>query len=82
MATMSEWEKSEEQQAKTEDNASFYEKLSDSREQEFPMLLGGSCAKFSSVKQVTDSVGQVLHIWIMPVQRYIPDLSSKNFLKK
>lgn len=74
MATMSEWEKSEEPQAKTEDNASFYENLSDSREQEFPMLLGGVYTKSSSVKQVTDSVGQVLHIWIMPVQRYIPDL--------
>lgn len=44
MATMSEWEKSEEQQAKTENNASFYENPSDFREQEFPMLLGGSCA--------------------------------------
>lgn len=42
MATMSEWEKSEEPQAKTEDNASFYENLSDSKEQEFPMLLGGT----------------------------------------
>lgn len=74
MATMSDWEKSEEPRAKTDDNAFFYEKLSGSREREFPMLFGGSCAKSSSDKQVTDSVGQVLHIWIMPVQRYIPDL--------
>lgn len=74
MATMSEWEKSEKPQAKTEDNASFYKDLSDSREQEFPMLVGGGCTKSLSVKKLTDSVGQVLHIWIMPVQRYIPDL--------
>lgn len=57
MATMSEGEKSEEPQAKTEDNPSFYENPSDSREQEFPMLLGGGCAKSSSVKSLTDSVG-------------------------
>lgn len=74
MATMSDWEKSDESRAKTEDNASFYKEPSGSREQEFPMLLGGGCTKSSGLKQVTDSVGQVLHIWIMPVQRYIPDL--------
>lgn len=73
MATMSDRDNSEEPWAKTEDNASFYEKLSGSREQEFPMLFGG-CANASRVKHVTDSVGQVLHIWIMLVQRYIPDL--------
>lgn len=74
MATMSELEKVEERRAKIEDGALLYEDMSGSREREFPMLLGGDCTRSSSVKQVTDSVGQVQHIWIMPVQRYIPGL--------
>lgn len=73
MATMSDWEKVEEPRAKT-DSALFYQDMGGSREREFPMLLGGGFARSSSVKQVTDGVGQVQHIWIMPVQRYIPGL--------
>lgn len=74
MATMSDLEKLEEPRAKTNDGALLYEDMSGSREREFPMLLGRGCTRCSSVKQVTDSVGQVQHIWIMPVQRYIPGL--------
>lgn len=74
MATMSDWKKIEEAQSKTDDNALFYEDMNASREREFPMLLGEDCTKFSSAKQVTDCIGQVLHIWIMRVQQYIPGL--------
>lgn len=45
MATMSDWAKSEEPRAKTEDNGFFYEKLSGYREREYPMLFGGGYAR-------------------------------------
>lgn len=50
MATMSDWGKVEEPQAKREDSSLFYEDMSGFREREFPMLLGGACIRSSSVK--------------------------------